>query len=325
MGADFDGDTVAVFALPALSGDPATACPSALARHDIFDAPMFLPGKQYVWGLHCLERDETLRTRLNEALRAVGAPSWPAPSSERSTKQRLESWTKEAAEHPTRTGRWWGVVEEHALAALARCPGMGLGLFDPEELRMLDVIVQGAAKGDHYRPANEAALTRILNGRSLDAYKKGTAQEDADPIGVVMAAAKASVGSFGGVFRRLLFGADAIDNLMIREGQALTEQLTQQVLSIKAGQRPLEFGVFRPRLQRLLQGQPTTLPESLAHLRPLWIRLQERQRRWKEAAPLWLGWLRQPHRLAELVDRSPRGVLRLPIDDPRTVLFMWTG
>jgi hypothetical protein len=325
MGADFDGDTVAVFALPDFQGPVAASRPSAIACQDVLGVPLFLAGKQYVWGLARLMQDRSLKAALSQALREAGAPPWPDDPSLTSARQALEQWVGTAGTDPQRDGRWWGLVEEHALRGLALDPGMGLGLFPWEQLTGLEVIAQGAAKGDLYTPAQAPALTRLLAGQSLEIYRQAD-PSGGDLIAEVMVVAKASVGYFGGVFRRLLLSVRQVDPGFLRHGQALTEQLTQQVLSIKAGQRPLSFAEFQPLLRGLLEGTAADLPEALAHLKPLWTELRRRLAAdGSGACPDWLQWLRLPHELARLVDEAAAGCLHLPLDDPRGQLFLATS
>jgi hypothetical protein len=346
LGADFDGDTVAVFALPDFDGDLEACRPSTLAVHDVLGTPMFLPGKQYVYGLHRLLKEPSLKEDFLRALQQAGAPVWPDDAAQKPAKQALEEWAQAAGRAAGRDGSWWALLERHALQGLALDPGMGLRLASWNQLLKLDAITQGAAKGDLYKPENAVAVKRILAGRSLEIYhprrpeegqparmpveppggarEKGAAVAD-DPIATVMVAAKESVGYFGGLFRRLLYAVAQAGPDFIRRGQALTEQLTQQVLSIKAGKRPLSFRAFQPLLRALLEGTPSKLPESLAHLQELWSDLQARLSVGGAASQGWRAWLRHPHELARRVEEARGECLKLPLDDPRVRLFLDTG
>jgi hypothetical protein len=322
MGADFDGDTIAVFA--ALPGsDLAEAIhPSAVAWDEVLDRPMFVPGKQYLYGLHLLMRQRPASDALNEELQQAGAPGWPAGQT---AKAALESWVRAAARREA-DGAWWAVVERHALAALATDPGMGLGLFPPEQIIDLEAVRCGAAKAEIYAANNSEAwraVTRILAGGSLDLYRREDRPAEPDPIAEVMVAAKASVGLFGGALRRLLYSAARLDPADIRAAQVLTEQATQKVLSVKAGKRPIRFAEYDRHLRRLLAGEPVEVPEPGSDLHELldragksglWERLRQALR---TEPPPWVTWLREPYRLVELVADSPQQALWLPAQDLR--------
>jgi hypothetical protein len=81
MGADFDGDTVSMFAAPKAEVscfDPWSAAqPSNIGCHDYGDEPMFVPSKQYLFGLHLLITQPGLMERFRQALVDRGAPPWP--------------------------------------------------------------------------------------------------------------------------------------------------------------------------------------------------------------------------------------------------------
>jgi hypothetical protein len=310
MGADFDGDTVAVFSrLPAVSADSAAVRPSALAWDALLDRPLFMPGKQYLYGLHLVMQSPGRRAALDEALRQVGAPTWPDRPA---VKPALEEWVRLAAGSES-DGAWWAILERQALDALADDPGMSLGLFDAGVLAALPVVACGAARCDS--PERTAPL---LAGRSLEAYGSG----GPDPIAEVMAAARASVGLFGGVLRRLLCHTAELSPEVVRAAQALTEQATQRVLSVKAGKKPMPFGPYRRALRELLSGRPTAssgnaelddLIKQLARA-GIWERLRSAL---AGAPPPWLEWLREPFRLADVVRKAPRRTLRLPVQDVR--------
>jgi hypothetical protein len=321
MGADFDGDTIAVFAhLPETAANVTAARPSRLAWDALLQRPLFVPGKQYLFGLHRLRNDPQRLQALQGELYAAGAPAWPAASE---AKTALESWVGATA-GVAADGAWWGIVERHALDALAADPGMGLGLHAAEELAELDVLRCGAAKAELFAAANRAACQQILRGESLAPYRlPGASASGADPIADVMLAAKVSIGRFGGVLRRLLFSAAHLTPADIRAAQALTEQATQKVLSVKAGRRPLPFAAYDAQVRRLFRGEAPALPaepgelgdllERAAHT-GIWERLRAAL---APPVPVWLQWLREPHRLAELLDQVPGNVLEIPLDDLR--------
>src|ERR1700687_3257629 len=137
MGSDFAGDSVALFsALPGVHGMAETCRPSALAAHDLLrdgdgrPRAMFLPSKQYVYGLKLLaDRPEEWRA-FRAALRQAGAPDWETHGT---ITGELEAWVVAAAGAiAAAKGDWWRMVEEHALRGLAADPGMGLGLWSLE-------------------------------------------------------------------------------------------------------------------------------------------------------------------------------------------------
>jgi hypothetical protein len=321
MGADFDGDTLAVFAtLPGEGAGVTAARPSRLAWDELLQRPMFVPGKQYLFGLHRLMHDPQRLQAFQQELHATGAPAWPAVPE---AKAALESWVGATA-GVVADGGWWGIVERHALDALAAEPGMGLELYSVEELAKLDVLRCGAAKAELFAAANRATCLQILRGESLAPYRlTGVTASGADPIADVMLAAKVSVGRFGGVLRRLLFSIAHLTPADIRAAQALTEQATQKVLSVKAGRKPLPFGAYDAEVRRLSRGEAPELPTEPAELGELleravntgiWERLRAAL---ALPVPVWLRWLREPHRLAELLSQVPGGVLEIPLDDLR--------
>jgi hypothetical protein len=320
LGADFDGDTVALFAaLPGAPADPAPCSPPALAWHPLLEEAMFKPGKQYLCGLHLLGGHPEALERLQAALRAAGAPPWP---DEKDARRALATWIRQAG-GPEAKGRWWAVLETHALDALADDPAMGLGLGSAAELAQLPVVQCGAAK-DLY---SGQAMDYVLRGESLAIYRREQRIEQDDPIAAVMVAAKASIGQFGGALRRLIYTAGDLRADDVQRAQCLTEQVTQKALSVKAGEPPLEYADFERQLRRLLKRQRLTeedreelqrlLKRVSSKLGAIWEALGERM---PEEAEAWLQWLRQPHELAELV--AEKGEVCLPLDDLR--LRAWT-
>ncbi len=210
------------------------------------------------------------------------------------------------------------------LASLADDPGMGLGFLDLEALASLPVVTCAAAKSDHFVSAagsTRDGFLQILAGKSLERYRRFFMPAD-DPIADVMAASRIAVGLFGGTLRRLLYRSNALTTTWVCQAQALTEQATQRVLSVKAGSRPLPFKDFSRLLNEV--GSSTAPSPDNPDLHELFIQM-DRAGIWQELpeklggdAPLWLLWLRQPYRLAEILRRSPRNVLRLPGGDIRT-------
>jgi hypothetical protein len=329
LGADFDGDTVALFAeLPGQPSDLAPWSPAALARHPLLGQAMFLPGKQYLYGLSLLLKNPQRRQALERELIEAGAP-WPEDAA--SARDALERWVRAVPDTGRPNGDWWAVVERHALAALATDPGMGLGVLDADGLASLPVVACGAAKNLFGQGPGRAALECILRGRSLEVYRRRQEEDPAeDPIGEVMVAGKLSIGRFGGALRRLLYSPDKLSAADAERAQCLTERVTQQALSVKAGQRPLSYFDFDAQLKLLLQGKPADLaavrgiPQLRAALEPLLPSPKNhRPSIWDELSgklssppPDWLAWLRNPEKLAEVLAQSG-GVLRLPLTDLR--------
>ena len=220
-------------------------------------------------------------------------------------------------------GRWWAVLEEHALAAVASDPTLGFGLGDVNELANLPVVRCGAAKDLYGSPHDRAALADILRGDSLAVYRRrGDAAPARDPIADVMVAAKASIGQFGGALRRLIYSAPRLRPEDVQTAQCLTEQVTQKALSVKAGKPPIHYADFERHLRRLLSRKESSA-EDRSDLRALlaeigknaavvWEHLESLM---PPDAPPWLEWLRKPHELAAIVDRA--GEIRLPLDDVR--------
>jgi hypothetical protein len=141
-----------------------------------------------------------------------------------------------------------------------------------------------------------------------------------DPIADVMVAAKAAVGRFGGALRRLLYSAPALDPATVADAQALTEQATQRVLSVKAGRRPIPFGEYERQLRRLLHGE-SVVPSEDEEVRALLEQARDVCERLTAAegggSPAWLDWLRTPHKLVDCLEQAEGHELRLPLEDLR--------
>lgn len=331
MGADFDGDTVALFAaLPGLPSECGRYRPSTLAAHDVLKQEggqrraMFLPGKQYQYGLGRLMARVARLENFQEALRQSGAP---ALNGSLSPGEALTDWVRRAS-GPDADGRWWCVVEEHVLAALAEEPGMEFGILSADNLSELAVVRWGAAKGDLFdkdQPDAWQALLRILGGESLAPYTTIPGANLPDPIADVMVAAKAAVGRFGAALRRLLYSTPDLGTRTIADAQTLTEQVTQRALSVKAGKQPIPFVEFEKQLRRLLVGKPT-VPSANEELRALLAKVSDMCERLRVAMTgeriLWLDWLRSPQELAACIAEAEGKELRLPLDDPRVRVFL---
>jgi hypothetical protein len=326
LNADFDGDTVALFA--ALPGTlPTPECrPQNNAAHDLTGKALFVPGKQYVYGLSLLEESPDDLAHFNAALQELGAPVWPA--GEKTTAARLQAWVIAASQHDEPSPAWWATAEAHALAALAADPGMSLGLYPASELPHLRAVKCGAAKNLYDDAVGLQLAEELLTGRGLDRYRRAAgAALPFDPIADVMVAAKNAIGRFGGALRRLLYALPDLTPEDVRLAQTLTEQTTQKALSVKAGQPPVSVTEFERQLRRLLQGQGWDLPEGdnlariLEPLRPIWSALQARLESGEH--PDWLAWLRAPHELADILSRTP--ILRLPLSDLRLASWTYNG
>jgi hypothetical protein len=316
MGADFDGDTVAVFAeLPGAPADPDSCSPPALARHPVLGTSMFEPGKQYRHGLHLLSQDAGRATRLQEDLATTGAPPWPGGPGV-AVKKAFQLWVEAVSGRAD--GVWWAILERHALAAIADHPGLGFGLAGVDDLAKSDAVACGAAK-DLYAGAGRQVIADLLLGKSLEVYQFG--KGSGDLIADVMVAAKSTIGLFGGASRRLVYSAQILRPEDVQKAQTLTEQVTQTALSIKAGKPPLRFADFERQLRQLLVGKEGTEQQFEALLNeignrekfePLWKHL----RGLMPQQPLpWLQWLRKTHELEQLV--PPGDELRLPLSDLR--------
>src|SRR5258708_36043384 len=104
LGADFDGDTVALFAdVPGSPPDLEQCTPVALAQHPLRKEAMFAPGKQYRHGLHRLAQDTKKFAALQTALAQAKAPPWPPGD------DALKKWLETASASPKRQGRWWAI------------------------------------------------------------------------------------------------------------------------------------------------------------------------------------------------------------------------
>jgi hypothetical protein len=319
LGGDYDGDTVALFAALPGAADPSSACrPAALAWHGLLDRAMFLPTKQYLYGLHLLRENPAALAAFAENLRQAAAPAWPEAAS---ASVALQQWVRDTAPAEARP-EWWSIVERHALAGLAGDPSMGFGLYDVDSLAAQPVIVCGAAKNLYDSGGARATMAAILAGQSLHLYRlQSQDPTELDPIAEVMVAAKAAIGRFGGALRRLIYSADSpLEADTVGQAQALTEQVTQKALSVKGGKPPVRYAEYERQLRRLLKGQPwepELVGELLAILEPLepvWTALQAAM---PADPPAWLRWLRNPYELATILAAEPDGMLRLPADDLR--------
>jgi len=283
---------------------------------------MFTPGKQYVFGLHLLRQTPGPFAQLNAELQHARAPQFPESGS---VKSAFEQWVRATSSTPHPDGRWWSIIERHAIAALAGDAGMGLGLLSFDELRQLPVVQCGAAK-DVYAPGRNAErMKEILSGNGLDVYSAaGELDDAADPIAGVMVASKSAVGRFGGALRRLLYSLPRLTTDLVRAAQTLTEHITQRALSVKAGEPPISVHEFEAELRRLIRGEdppPKTgsaLRTILAdpRMRGVWQTLQAE---FGQQPQGWLSWLKAPHEMRSLLSVGP---IYVPTDDIRASAFL---
>jgi hypothetical protein len=141
-----------------------------------------------------------------------------------------------------------------------------------------------------------------------------------DLVADVMVVAKATVGRFGGALRRLIYSTAALPPVTIAAAQALTEQVTQRVLSVKAGKPPIPFGEYERQLRRLLGGEavlPSDNEEMQALLEQAKAVCEALQEAMCAERPAWVDWLRTPYELADRVAEAGDGGLRLPLGDAR--------
>jgi hypothetical protein len=358
MGADFDGDTATLFdRVPWLPADAPRLQPAGIAWDEAFQRPMFLPKKQYLYGLFLLLSRPEYLSELVRDLEEQKVPALPrsasrgtAPTTSGSFDKFLariiRSWSDPA--YPSRgdRGRWWAALEAHALRALALDPGMGLLVTtDIKGIRQLEVVECGAAKRDLFRLSSRypSEVEEALAGRSLDIYLRVDVRRDRlredDPIGRVMLASRISAGQFGSAQKQLLSQAIRLDTSLVRDIQYITELAMQRALSPKGGPRPLNVKVFEEVLRKLMMGESYS-DEMAADENPgtrktfyedpgfrvAWARITEVMPAKDQPLPLW-RWLKSPHRLRDLIRRAEGQEIRIPIDDLRVSPFVkdWSG
>ena len=241
-------------------------------------------------------------------------------------RMRWKLGSKEWLRRTVADGRWWSILEEHALQALAQDPGMGLGLMSSAKLKELAVIQCKASKLFDGVSKTYGELEEILGGKSLDAFRRPFEKPNdvpAEPIADVMVAGQTSIGHFGGALRRLIYRSrtEACNFDLIRSAQCLTEQATQKALSVKAGAKPLSNSDYQTAMRGLLNGrmrnhkkESTELQEMLddKHLKKVWSHLRTSM---SSGCPDWQQWLLAPHRLSN--SGQGKYELRLPLQDVR--------
>jgi hypothetical protein len=178
----------------------------------------------------------------------------------------------------------------------------------------------------------------VLGGESLRIYEYGSDADD--PVADVMLDAKLAVGRFGGALRRLLAEVADLNPDTVRRAQCLTEQATQRVLSVKAGERPMRFSDYDLLVQAIL------MEKKVDPNREDWIKEILDERGWrkvdarailertrpflkafpdgfwqeiavpfKRPAPEGVAWLFKPWELAKLTRNGK--TLTLPVSDVR--------
>jgi hypothetical protein len=140
-----------------------------------------------------------------------------------------------------------------------------------------------------------------------------------------MVEGKLSIGRFGGALRRILFAAEKLTPELVEAAQSLTEQITQKVLSVKAGSPAMRFADFDRKLRELLHRRASkTKPTSdtSAAFEELFLS-PSIQKIWKQLyaampdQPLpCLQFLRNSHELKDLLP-EPGAELRMPANDLR--------
>jgi hypothetical protein len=324
LGADFDGDAVAVFYDLPLAGEP-PGSPSAIGWDETLKRGVFFPSKQYVYGLELLAKNPSRRSQLDEELTSRGAPVWP----EGDTLKAINNWVAAASQASERIGEWWQAVERHALLALADDPGMGLSLLAPDALGRLGVIRCGAAKQelfgpDAFAPGSEAY--HAYAGESLGAFGGGPGTVGRDMIREVMVASAGEIGRFGNVPRRFIYSARTLDKEFVRAVHALSEQAIQRMLSVKADAACLKYKDYSKLvLKPLLKGEEPKyeeLPGALGELvgSPEMRRVCRRISEGIAAEPdSWARWLSRPSKLSRLL--AGGGDIGMPAEDPRVRVF----
>ena len=361
LGADYDGDTVSVFAVEWGKDHPSSELwPTKMRQHELWGKPMFAPSKQFVYGLHLLEKNDKSLQEFRDFLRSQDAAEWPT---EGTTKEKLVKWVQETFTRNQSKFEQEPLIESYSLRALGLEPGMQLGLYhDAGEIAKLDVVKCGAAKRELYESDDGSTpkMARyIVQGRSLDLHEQGI-----DPIGKIMVKAEPLKGEFGNIIKHLVYNARELSegknkdgksgNDFLEAAQALCERLSQKTLSVKA----VDSELPDPRenrekiLRPIAKGQK---PEKGKEASPgddkespidefkreiveagIWDILSSNLMR--EPEP-WMRWLFAPHELRSILakleqdaeqdpkqdaeqDPKQEAVLRLPLHDMRCWPFV---
>jgi hypothetical protein len=324
LGADFDGDTVMVFGKIPIPGASLPLLPSVVAWDEVLKRCPFLPGKQFAYGVHLLQQDSGLLGSLNEELKEWKAPEWPTSQP---AQDALKRWASDAAqsESDKKSGKWWEIIERHALKALGRDPGMEFGLCPWTHWPGQPVITCGAAKGENFTSGSEQYFA--YRGGSLDVFDGTKRGSQMDLIETVMVANAGVTGKFGNVPRHLLYAAQKLTREFVRNVQALSEPANQQMLSVKAGQVGLTYKCSKQVLDPMLEGRdldPNNLDDSVRRfleengLLEVCKAIKEGVYP-KNQVPSWLHWLKTPTNLKIPLET---GYLELPAEDPRVGPFL---
>jgi hypothetical protein len=332
LAADFDGDAIMVFHRVTGHDDAQPPLPSEVALDEVLNRGVFYPGKQYVYGIHLLQRREEMVRRLDEDLQREGAPPLPR---EEVAKTALEKWAREAALRSDASGKWWSLVERYALEALAEDPGMGLGLWEEATWNNREVVSCGAAKAEVFTSFGQGSEAfHAYRGESLAVYALNSIAQPSprgeDMIEVVMVVGAKMKGKFGNVPRQFLYAAEKLDSAFVRDVHALSEMANQQVLSVKAGEGGLKFAAFKKHiLGPLARGEDLSLEDMPSAIRAflkegLMEACQRIRMRVHTDVPAWLRWLRRPSVLGKILQESD-GLIELPLEDPRVSPFLASG
>lgn len=149
-----------------------------------------------------------------------------------------------------------------------------------------------------------------------------------------MVASAKSTGHFGSAARKLLYGVGSLPKDVfvqyVRKVHALTQEATQRTLSVKAGDKPLNYWEFNKHVLKPLRNgeKPASgdkLPEALAvflatsqSIRDACNFIAETIR--ENPAPPWCTWLYSPSKLGAMLEKD--GCLQLPLDDPRVIALL---
>ena len=355
LAADYDGDEMSIFAVD--EGEEGTSrdmSPSANRQHELWGRAMFVPSKQYVYGMHLLEKrpeNHEWFQDFHKLLEQKGAAQWPKED-DLTAKEKLADWAYDMVAQGQLLREQENVIETHALLALESDPGMQLGLFhDVEELLKLEVIECGAANKKLYECSEKHGLNTgqwVMQGRSLDLHE--WMWGGGDPIGEIMAKAIPLKGEFGNVIKDLIGRAHKLLDKKDANGrtgrdfleaaQALHEELVQKVLSVKtvASNLPKTSDyrkeILTPLISRQEPGELDKIKTVIDTVKKdiveagIWEIL--RSNLTPEPAPC-MQWLRNPHELRNILakleqdaeqDPEQEAVLRLPLDDMRCWPFV---
>lgn len=340
LGADYDGDCLTVLGrIPGIdAGQVSKQAPSQICWDEVLNRPLFVPRKQYLYGLFRLQKSSERLSALQRELENHHAPQWPEKAE--TGNEAVAVWSSEVMDRPDATGSWWGILERSALQALGESPGMDLGLVPTDQLGNLEVCRCNAAKRELYQsdPTRQSEAIAAYEGRSLDVFRQHGSQtaenQREDIIEAIMVKAATVTQSFGAVLRRLIYhDSSKIDEGFLRAAQAITEQLVQRVLSVKAGSYPLDYSEFKRHvLKPLLENSQVDFLEGSRELTDL-LELKQLQAAIQfvasalsstqgEEAQSWLQWMRSPRTLEKRLRKVASGTIGIPLDDVRASPFL---